>query len=124
MKTCLYSLFISVALVTTTSAAPKLILDTLVTDADGHGKDRVLAHFHVLTKNRKKTVLLVGKYRYAVTPILRDDGSVDVVAFMTHPNNQGKDWTIGPYKQNGPLGEPRNISFGSTTYAAKVSLAK
>ena len=111
-------------LVATAAAAPRLIVDTVVTDTDAHGKDRVLARFHLLTLNKKQIVMPTGSRRYAVTPTLRPDGTVDLSHTMTHPNYKGESVTIGPYHQNEPLGETSEVSFGSITYATKVAKAK
>lgn len=124
MKIIFYTLLTSIALIATASAAPKLIVDTVVTDSDGHGNDKVVAHFHVLTKNGKEAVMPVGKNRYAVTPVLHGDRSVDAVVYYSHPNQNGNISRLGPYKQTSSLGERRNISFGMVTYATKVSAAK
>ena len=66
----------------------------------------------------------IGQNKYTITPVLLDHGSVDMVVYYSHPNQNGKISVLGPHKQNGPLGETRDISFGMVTYSTKVSLAK
>ena len=69
-------------------------------------------------------MLPVGEQRYAVTPTLRDNGTVDLTQTMTHPMQRGEDVTLGPEQQSTVLGETNSISYGQVTYSTKISLAK
>ncbi len=124
MKTILYALLSVCSLVATASAGTPLIVDTVVTDTDDHGRDKVLGRFHVLTEDGKQVVVPVGERSYAVVPTLRGNGTVDLAQTMTHPTHSGKTVALGPYQQNQALGESREISFGSVTYATKVTKPK
>ena len=124
MKTILYALLSVCFLVATASAGTPLIVDTLVTDTDTHGKDKVLGRFHVLTEDGKPAVVPLGEKSYAVVPTLSGNGTVDLALTMTHPTHGGKVVVLGPYQQNQTLGESREISFGSVTYSTKVTKAK
>lgn len=124
MKTIFCTFLVTVALVASAAAAPKLILDTIVTESDAQGKDTQLAHFHVLTTDGKKTVMPVGKYRYVVTPVLRKHNTVELVSIYTHPVYTGKDTTLGPDEQTAALSERSDISYGAVTYSTKVTKAR
>ena len=124
MRTILYALLSVGALAATASAGTPLIVDTVVTDTDAHGRDKVLGRFHTLTEDGKQVVMRVGGRSYAVVPKLRDNGTVDLAQTMTHPNHGGKISTLGPYRQNDTLGESREISFGSVTYSTTVTKAR
>ena len=124
MKTIIYALLSVCSLVATAAAGTPLIVDTLVTDTDAHGKDKVLGRFHVLTEDGRPVVVPVGERSYAVVPTLRGNGTVDLAQTMTHPTHSGKVVALGPYQQNQTLGESREISFGSVTYSTKVSKPK
>ena len=124
MKTISFTFFVTMAIAVSASAGPRLLLDTVVTDTDAHGKDKTLAHFHQLTRSGSQVVLPVGQRRYAVTPTLRKDGTVGLSQTMTHPNYRGSNVTLGPERQAVALGETNDISFGSVTYSTKVTTIK
>ncbi len=124
MKTIIYAVLSVCSFVATAPAGTSLIVDTAVTDTDAHGIDKVLGRFRVLTEDGKQIVVPVGARSYAVVPTLRGDGTIDLAQTMTHPIQNGKIVTLGPYQQNQALGEAREISFGSVTYETKVTKPK
>ena len=124
MKALICTLLAIATVMGTAVAGPRLVLDTVATDLDAHGKEKVVGRFHFIARDGEKTVLPAGDQRYSVTPTLRDDGTVDLSQTVTHPMDRGADVTLGPQQQNTVLGEKNNISYSSVTHSTRVSLAK
>ena len=124
MKIIICAILFTGSFIMAASAGTPLIVSAVVTDEPEHGKDKVLGRFRILTEDGKQVAMPIDDMGYAVTPKLRENGTVDLVQTMTHHTSRGAVVTTGPHVQNQSLGESRNITFGTVCYTMKVTKAK
>ena len=77
----------------------------------------------ISTESGKQAVIKVGKFEYAVTPALRDGGTVELHAVLTERNGDKADVLTAPTIE-AVIGQAAEIKIGDLTFATTTSLAK
>ena len=123
IKITITTLLATIAIPLAASASPTLILETTITERHATGGPDVMKVPQISTESGKQAVIKVGKFEYAVTPALHDDGTVDLRAVLTERNGDKADVLTAPTIK-AIIGQAAEIKIGDLTFATTTSLAK
>jgi len=123
MKTTITALLAAIAIPLAAFASPTLILETTITEHHATGGPDVMKAPQISTESGKQVVIKVGKFEYAVTPALLDDGTVELHAVLTERNGDKADVLTAPAIK-AIVGQAAEIKIGDLTFATTTSLAK
>lgn len=130
MKNIILCVLTSGILMATASAAPRIVLDTVVTEylypegADYPSGKKQLAHSHIVTDSGKRSVTRTGRFEFATTPTLKDNGKIELMQIYTRLEGKGSPRTYKPITRTVPLGSTPECAYGPIFFSTKVSLAK
>jgi hypothetical protein len=123
MKPAIIALLSTIIATVTASASQALLVQTTIIVHDDKGRPEVLSAPSITVESGRRAVVQIGKLEYAVTPILLDDGTVDISAILTERDGEKSDKLAAPRIKT-KLGEAAQIQIGQYTFATKTSLAK
>jgi hypothetical protein len=123
MKTTITALLSAIAIPLAAPASPSLILETTITEHHATGGPDVMKAPQISTESGKQAVIKIGKYEYAVTPDLRDDGTVELHTVLTERNGDKADVLTAPTIK-AVIGQAAEIKIGDLTFVTTTSLAK
>lgn len=123
MKIVTGTLLATLAVALTASASPALLVATTITEHHAKGGPDVLKAPRITIESGKQAIVRVGKLEYAVTPHLREDGTVDLQAILTEREGNKADKLAAP-RIKAKLGKEVEIRAGDLTFRTRVSLAK
>ena len=123
MKTTIITLLATIVITLTASASPALLVETTITEHHANGGKDVLLAPSITVESGKQASMQVGKFDYAVTPNLLNDGTVDLRAILTKHNGMKTDMLATP-SIKAQLGEVAEIQIDQLAFTTKTSLAK
>jgi hypothetical protein len=104
------------------SAAPVLLLETIITVENPNGGKEVVTPDPVPVESGKKAIIPFGKYEYAVTPILLADNTVEIRVVVTERVGEKLNRVAVPrIKARG--GHAAEIKVGQTVFGIKITPA-
>ena len=128
MNTTINALLAAIAVTATASAAPRLLVETTITQTSAKGDKDVWAVPRVIVESGQEGIAQLGnqlgKLEYAVTPTLLDNGTVDVRAVLTERPDGKKAEQLAAPRIKARLGEKAEIRVGNVAFQTTTSLAK
>lgn len=123
MKTVLITLLIAATLSITASARiPLLRVDMVLLEHSAAGDKTLMAPL-VITTSGKQATIKAGKFEYNITPILYDDGTVEVSAILT--KRAGKNTLqVVDQRIKAKLGHATEVRVDNLIFQTTTSLLK
>ena len=122
MKSILITLLVATTFSITASAAPYLRVDIDLLEHSAAG-DKTLMHPVMITSSGKQATIQSGKFEYSVTPILHDDGTVDVSAILTERDGKNTRQVVDQ-RIKAKLGHATEVRVDDLVFRTTTSLTK
>ncbi len=123
MKALLGVVLCLVALSVMAGAAPRLFLMTTIEERDERGEKVVVGKPNVIAESGKRAVITRGEMEWRVTPILGEDGTVDLRVVVVDLSGK-KPRKLATKVMSGKLGEDVSFDVGDLTFTANPALTK
>lgn len=123
MKTSITTLLASLVISLSASAAPHLLIETTISKHKANGDKELLGQPSVIIESGNQGSIESGKLKYALTPTLDANGTVEIEAVITERNGE-KVRTIAKPRMIVELGKVAEIKVGELSFTVQPSLAK
>lgn len=122
MKNILIALIITTFSITASARIPLLQVKMVLLERSASGDKTLMAPL-VLTPSGKQATITSGKFEFNITPILHDDGTVDVIAILTERIGKNTHQVVDQ-RIKAKLGHVTEIRDGNLVFQTTTLLLK
>jgi type II secretory pathway component HofQ len=124
MKTAIITLFATLAMTASGTAAPQYLVESTVVTRNARGEERLTAPRVVVGNGQQATIQIGDRIKYAVTPEVRDNGTVDLSLVLIESSYTNKTEKLTGFRVTTRLGKETQMRIGKREFTTRTSLPK